>query len=126
MVGGAEAEGSPNDTAVVYTPALHEYDDKGQRRVYVWNVTLPQHFFSRAPVDPDQRESHFQSEPVMRMLLFNGDICRLRSKTMFCALGHTHYGSRGIDYSCAAMSVSQSLIITAPLLHVRLVTHDVS
>ncbi|KAL0040088.1 hypothetical protein WJX79_005748 [Trebouxia sp. C0005] len=54
MVGGAEATGGPNDTAVVYTPAFHEYDDKGQRRVYVWNVTLPQHFFSRAPVDPDQ------------------------------------------------------------------------
>ena len=58
MVGCAEAVGGPNDTAVVYTPALHEYDDKGQRHVYVWNVTLPQHFFSRAPVDPDQRESH--------------------------------------------------------------------
>ena len=56
MVGGAEATGGPNDTAVVYTPAFHEYDDKGQRRVYVWNVTLPQHFFSRAPVNPDQRE----------------------------------------------------------------------
>ena len=56
LVGGAEATGGPNDTAVVYTPAFHEYDDKGQRRVYVWNVTLPQHFFSRAPVNPDQRE----------------------------------------------------------------------
>ena len=56
MVGGAEATGGPNDTAVVYTPAFHEYDDKGRRRVYVWNVTLPQHFFSRAPVNPDQRE----------------------------------------------------------------------
>ena len=56
MVGGAEATGSPNDTAVVYTPASHEYNEKGQRRVYVWNVTLPQHFFSRAPLDPDERE----------------------------------------------------------------------
>ena len=54
LVGGAEATGSPNDTAVVYTPAFHEYDAHGQRRVYVWNVTLPQHFFSRAPVDPEQ------------------------------------------------------------------------
>ncbi len=56
MVGGAEATGAPNDTAVVYTPAFHAYDDKGQQQVYVWNMTLPQHFFSRAPVDPDQRE----------------------------------------------------------------------
>ena len=56
MVGGAEATGAPNDTAVVYTPAFKAYNDKGERQVYVWNVTLPQHFFSRAPVDPDQRE----------------------------------------------------------------------
>ncbi|DBA98213.1 TPA: hypothetical protein ACH3X1_001139 [Trebouxia sp. C0004] len=54
MVGGAEATGAPNDTSVVYTPAFHAYDDKGQQQVYVWNMTLPQHFFSRAPVDPDQ------------------------------------------------------------------------
>ena len=53
-MGGAEATGGVNDTAVVYTPAFHEYNDKGQRRVYVWNVTLPQHFFSRAPVNPDE------------------------------------------------------------------------
>ncbi|KAA6425415.1 MAG: hypothetical protein FRX49_04908 [Trebouxia sp. A1-2] len=57
MVGGAEATGAPNDTAVVYTPAFHAYDDKGQQQVYVWNMTLPQHFFSRAPVDPDQQQS---------------------------------------------------------------------
>ena len=56
MVGGAEATDAPNDTAVVYTPAFKAYNDKGERQVYVWNVTLPQHFFSRAPVDPDQRE----------------------------------------------------------------------
>ncbi len=51
-----QATGAPNDTAVVYTPAFRAYNDKGEQQVYVWNVTLPQHFFSRAPVDPDQRE----------------------------------------------------------------------
>ncbi len=56
MVGGAEATGNPNDTAIVYTPAFHEYNEEGQCRVYVWNVTLPQHFLSRAPIDPDQSE----------------------------------------------------------------------
>jgi len=40
MVGGAEATGAPNDTAVVYTPAFHAYDDKGQQQVYVWNMTF--------------------------------------------------------------------------------------
>lgn len=54
MVGGAEATGTPNDTALLYTPAFQAYDDKGQKQVYLWNMTLPQHFFSRAPVDPDQ------------------------------------------------------------------------
>ena len=51
LIGGAEATGNVNDTAVVYTPAFHEYDDKGQRRVYVWNMTLPLNFFSRAPMN---------------------------------------------------------------------------
>lgn len=55
-MGGAEATGGVNDTAVVYTPAFHEYNDQGERRVYVWNVTLPLHFFSRAPVNPDEGE----------------------------------------------------------------------
>lgn len=52
-MGGADARGGTNDTAVVYTPAFHEYNDQGQRVVGVWNVTLPLHFFSRAPIDPE-------------------------------------------------------------------------
>ena len=53
LVGGAEATGGRNDTAMVYTPAYHQFNDEGERQVWVWNVTLPLHFFSRAPVTFD-------------------------------------------------------------------------
>ena len=53
LVGGAEATGGRNDTAMVYTPAYHQFNDKGERQVWVWNATLPLHFFSRAPVTFD-------------------------------------------------------------------------
>lgn len=52
-MGGAEATGRLNDTAAVYTPAFHQYNEQGQRQVYVWNVSLPEGFFSRAPLHED-------------------------------------------------------------------------
>ncbi len=39
LVGGAQAEGSPEDTAVVYTPSVL---DNG---IYMSNITLPQGMF---------------------------------------------------------------------------------
>ena len=83
MVGGAEATGGPNDTAVVYTPAFHEYDDKGRRRVYVWNVTLPQHFFSRAPVNPDQREQTLTPAAISALMQGCLSVCL---QLQFCCL----------------------------------------
>ena len=48
LIGGAEATGSSNDTALVYTPVYYANYD-GQRHMMIWNATLPLHFFSRAP-----------------------------------------------------------------------------
>lgn len=56
LIGGAEATGKANDTAAVYTPAFHQYNEEGKRQVYVWNVTLPEGFFSRAPLQQDPGE----------------------------------------------------------------------
>lgn len=53
LIGGAEATGKANDTAPVYTPAFHHYTEEGKRRVYVWNMTLPEGFFSRSPMTHD-------------------------------------------------------------------------
>ena len=50
LIGGAEATGNSNDTALVYTPVYYaDYD--GERHMLIWNMTLPLHFFSRAPGD---------------------------------------------------------------------------
>lgn len=59
LIGGAEATGNSNDTALVYTPAHREdYDDQGAF-MWIWNMTLPLHFVSRGPKDPHEGKQNF-------------------------------------------------------------------
>ena len=44
LIGGGQAKGSPIDAAVVFTPAK-----AADNQLYMYNLTLPHSFFSRAP-----------------------------------------------------------------------------
>ncbi|KAL0049946.1 hypothetical protein WJX82_001365 [Trebouxia sp. C0006] len=45
LIGGGQAKGSPRDAAVVFTPAK-----AADNQLYMYNLTLPHGFFSRAPI----------------------------------------------------------------------------
>ena len=45
LIGGGQAKGSPSDAAVVFTPAK-----AADNQLYMYNLTLPHGFFSRAPI----------------------------------------------------------------------------
>ena len=45
LIGGSEASGTASDTAAVFTPAK-----AADRQLYMYNLTLPYGFFSRAPL----------------------------------------------------------------------------
>ncbi len=45
LIGGGQAKGSASDAAVVFTPAKAAHN-----QLYMYNLTLPHGFFSRAPI----------------------------------------------------------------------------
>ncbi len=58
LIGGSQAKGSASDAAVVFTPAK-----AADNQLYMYNLTLPHGFFSRAPIGATDL---FKSEQVFR------------------------------------------------------------
>ncbi|DBA95115.1 TPA: hypothetical protein ACH3X1_002625 [Trebouxia sp. C0004] len=76
LIGGSQAKGSPSDAAVVFTPAK-----AADNQLYMYNLTLPHGFFSRAPIgatdlfksEEEYRDQYFPypawKEPAMHRML---------------------------------------------------------